>query len=423
MEFFHNPQVDWMGKKKYFIITSVVLLVIGIASIIWQGGLKYGVDFRGGTMVYVKFAHPPNLDAIRHQLDSENLHGATLEGYGSSSEHEIIISLDLRTTTGLNALDAGKQDIVNALTKLYGTGPAGKVDFNNATAQTVAEHLLVDDPLHLASKGADTAQNTYRSLAGAMVKFRTQPPQSGVIGSFGELKAVPGVNSQVVQDLQNTFYLSGFSVFNAEIVGPQVGANLRRQAVYVVLAALAAMLIYVWFRFELIFGVAAIIATFHDVIITLGIFSLVPHMDISLTVIAAFLTLIGYSMNDTIVTFDRIRENMRLNKRENFRDLVNRSINQVLSRTILTSGLTFIAVLALYIFGGEVIHGFSLVLVIGVIIGTYSSFAIASPLVLYWENKARASVTGTGGGKAKMPAGVPARPKSKGVREPAGVRR
>jgi preprotein translocase subunit SecF len=420
MEFFHNPQVDWMGKKKYFITVSVVLLVAGIVSIIAHHGLKYGVDFRGGTMVYVKFAHAPKLDAIRKQLDRENLRHATLEGYGPSSAHEIIVSLDLRTTSHLNALDAGRQDIVDALSKLYGKGPGGKLDFNNATVQTIAERLLADDPLHLAAKGMDVAQNTYHGLAQGIVRFRTQPPQTGVIQNFNQLKSVPGVNGQVVSELQNNFYLSGFSVFNTEVVGPKVGASLRRQAVYVVLAGLAAMLVYIWFRFELIFGVAAVIATFHDVIITLGIFSLL-NMDISLTVIAGFLTLIGYSMNDTIVTFDRIRENIHLNKRENFRDLVNRSINQVLSRTILTSGLTFIAVLALFLFGGEVIHGFSFVLVVGVIIGTYSSFAIASPLVLYWENRARAAALGSG--KPARPGSVPARQKTKNVREPAGARR
>jgi len=419
MEFFHNPQVDWMGKKKYFITISVVLLVAGIVSIIAHQGLKYGVDFRGGTMVSVKFAHAPDLGAIRRQLNQENLHQFTLEGYGSPSSHQLIVSLDLRTTSHLNALDAGRQDIVNALSGLYGRGPAGKIDFDSATANTISEHLLAADPLDLASKGADVAQGAYRSIAHAMVNFRTQ--QGGVIQSFDQLKSLPAVNSQVVSAVQKDFYLSGFSVFNTEVVGPKVGANLRRQAVYVVLAGLGAMLVYVWIRFELIFGVAAVIATFHDVIITLGLFSLLKQ-DISLTVIAAFLTLIGYSMNDTIVTFDRIRENIHLNKREEFRDLVNRSINQVLSRTILTSGLTFIAVLALLLFGGPVIKGFSLVLVIGVIIGTYSSFAIASPLVLAWENRARAAALG-GGRVAKAAGSGASRSKAKNVREPAGVRR
>ncbi|MGH9403320.1 MAG: protein translocase subunit SecF [Terriglobia bacterium] len=421
MEFFHNPQVDWMGKKGYFIAISVILLVAGIVSMIARHGIKYGIDFRGGTLVYVKFAHTPNQDAIRHHLDSQNLHGATLVPYGHSYEHEIMVGLDLQKTPANNALDKGKSDIVAALTSLFGPGPAGKADFNNADAQTISNRLLVDDPLHLASKGQEVAQTTYASLAQAMVKFKNSSAQGGLIGSFNQLSGVPGVNNSVVSALENDFYLSQFTVFNTQIVGPKVGAKLRLQALYVVLGGLAAMLVYVWLRFELIFGVAAIIATFHDVIITLGIFSILDK-DISLTVIAAFLTLIGYSMNDTIVTFDRIRENMHLNKREKFRDLVNRSINQVLSRTILTSGLTFLAVLALYLFGGEVIHGFSLVLVAGVIIGTYSSFAIASPLVLYWEDHARSGALG--GGKPAKPAALPVTSKEKAAkREAAGVRR
>src|SRR5208283_1585400 len=171
-----------------------------------------------------------------------------------------------------------------------------------------------------------------------------------------------------------------------EVVGPKVGKDLRQQALYVTLAGLGAMLVYIWFRFELAYGVAAVVATFHDVIITLGFFSLL-NKEISLTVIAALLTLVGYSMNDTIVVFDRIRENVRLNKRENFVALVNRSINQTLSRTILTSGLTFLAVLSLFLFGGEVIHGFAFCLVVGVIIGTYSSIFIASPIVVYFYQR------------------------------------
>ncbi|MGH9446325.1 MAG: protein translocase subunit SecF, partial [Terriglobia bacterium] len=412
------------GKTKYFVTVSVILLAVGIAWIIARGGVNYGVDFRGGTMVYVKFAQAPELGALGHQLNAEKLH-PTLVTYGRPSEHEILVSLDLQTTAHFNALDQGRMDIVDALSKIYSKGSAGKADFDNASAETIAGRLLVDDPLQLASHGADVAQNTYQSMAQAMVRFRTAPAQAGVIEGFNQLSAVPGVNGKVITDLQKNFYLSGYSVFNAEIVGPKVGSTLRREAIYVVLAGLAAMLVYVWFRFELIFGVAAVIATFHDVIITLGIFTLLKN-DISLTVIAAFLTLIGYSMNDTIVTFDRIRENMHLNKREDFRDLVNRSINQVLSRTILTSGLTFLAVLALYLFGGEVIKGFSLVLVIGVIIGTYSSFAIASPLVLYWQNRNRVSITGGGKAVKTAPASPGPRPragKAKGVREPAGARR
>jgi len=425
MEFFHNPQVDWMGKSKYFITASVILLVVGVAAMIARGGPNYGIDFRGGTLVYVKFAQAPNLDAIRSQLDRENLPKATLQRYDAPSKHEIIIGLDLRTTTGAKALDAGKQAILRALTHLYSQQPAGEADFNNSDAQMIADHLVADDPRQLAGKGNTVAQDTYQKLAQAMVAYRNAPSREGLVSNFDELSAVPGANSAVISDLKKSFYLSQFSVFNTEIVGPKVGATLRRQALYVVLAGLAAMLVYVWYRFELTFGVAAVIATFHDVLITLGMFSLL-NREISLTVIAAFLTLIGYSMNDTIVTFDRIRENLHLNRRENFRDLVNRSINQVLSRTILTSGLTLIAVLALFLFGGEVIHGFSLVLVLGVIIGTYSSFAIASPLVLFWEDRARRAAA-LGGGKSSGSTSAPSgrRPLREKAprREPAGARR
>ena len=387
MEFFHQPKFDWMGKKWYFIACSLALAVVGLVSIAVHRGLAYGIDFRGGTLVYVKFARQPNIDAVRRELDSEGLRGATVQQYDTADKHEFIVGLDLRTTAANQALDTGKRDILTALTKLYGTGPEGKADFNNASPQTVADHLIAADPLLLASKGTETATKTYQDLAQAMVTFRNSTPRSGLVGSFDELKAVSGVTSGVIDTLGKDFYLSGYAVYNTEIVGPKVGSDLRRQALYVTLAGLGAMLIYIWFRFELSYGVAAVIATFHDVVITLGIFSLLGK-EITLTVIAALLTLVGYSMNDTIVVFDRIRENARLNRRENFKDLVNRSINQTLSRTILTSGLTFLAVLSLYLFGGEVIHGFALVLVVGVIIGTYSSFAIASPVVLFWQERA-----------------------------------
>ena len=171
------------------------------------------------------------------------------------------------------------------------------------------------------------------------------------------------------------------------MVGPKVGAELRAKAVAATLYALAGMLVYIAFRFEWIYGVAAVIAVFHDTIITIGLFSLF-NKEIDLTVIAALLTLVGYSMNDTIVIFDRIRENLKLNRREPLESLINRSINQTLGRTVMTSGLTFLTVIALFLFGGPVLHGFSFALVCGIIVGTYSSVFIACPIVLFWHNYA-----------------------------------
>ena len=169
-----------------------------------------------------------------------------------------------------------------------------------------------------------------------------------------------------------------------DVVGPTVGHQLEKQATLATLYSMAGMLIYLWFRFQLIYGVAAVVACFHDTLITVGAFALTGR-EISLTVIAAILTLVGYSMNDTIVVFDRIRENLRISRRDALPDLVNRSINQTLSRTVLTSGLTFLTVLSLFIFGGQVLNGFSFALVVGILIGTYSSIAIAAPMLVAWQ--------------------------------------
>jgi preprotein translocase subunit SecF len=188
---------------------------------------------------------------------------------------------------------------------------------------------------------------------------------------------------QIVDALQAN-YDNPFTVRNVQVVGPTVGHQLESKALQATLYSLLGMLIYLWFRFQLIYGVAAVVACFHDTLITVGAFALTGQ-EISLTVIAAILTLVGYSMNDTIVVFDRIRENLRLSRRESLPDVVNRSINQTLSRTVLTSGLTFLTVLSLYIFGGQVLRGFSFALVVGILIGTYSSIAVAAPMLVAWQ--------------------------------------
>jgi preprotein translocase subunit SecF len=189
---------------------------------------------------------------------------------------------------------------------------------------------------------------------------------------------------QQIVDALHAHYANPFTVRNVQVVGPTVGKQLEKQALLATLYSMAGMLVYLWFRFQLIYGVAAVVACFHDTLITVGFFALL-NKEISLTVIAAILTLVGYSMNDTIVVFDRIRENLRLSRRESLPDVVNRSINQTLSRTVLTSGLTFLTVLSLYIFGGQVLNGFSFALVVGILIGTYSSIAIAAPMLVAWQ--------------------------------------
>jgi len=391
VEFFRNTNIDFLGKKWYFLAFSLVFSVAGVLSMLFWHGIPYGVDFRGGTLVYVKFSHTPDDNALRAAMDRAGLHNAKIQTYDVPSNNEVLIDLDVQETSE-QALDRGKTQIINTLET---NAPAGKQDLNNSSSLAIKNYLMDKDPMRLGSD----ADQKYNQQAQAIVDARDKG-QGGVLSSFDQLKG--GADPAVVASLPDGFFLSDFGVRNVEIVGPQVGAQLRRQALLATAYSLAGMLVYLGFRFEWIYGVAAVVTVFHDTLITVGAFSLL-NKDISLTVIAAILTLIGYSNNDTIVVFDRIRENIKLMRREKLSEVVNRSINQTLSRTILTAGLTFLTVLALYLFGGEVLRGFSLALVIGILIGTYSSIAIAAPILVAYQDW-RIS-------KGKRPMAMPARAK------------
>jgi preprotein translocase subunit SecF len=380
MEFFKQVDLDWMGKAKYFFGLSGLLLAAGMASILAHGGLFYGIDFKGGTVVDVRFAGPPPIDTLRAGLAQQGIGNSTIvpvSDITTANANEVLINLEEKGQ-GAEALDAGKTAILNALHATLGAGEAGKQDFNAAGSDAIAETLTRKDPLGLGASAGDR----YNQLARQLATFRDRD-RRGIVTDLGELSA-SGASANVIAALRDSFYTSTFAIVNVEIVGPKVGSELRRQAVVVTLYALGGMLVYIAFRFEWVYGAAAVLAVFHDVLITLGLFSIF-HFEISLTVIAALLTLVGYSMNDTIVIFDRIRENARLMRREPFKAIVNRSINQTLSRTILTSGLTFLTVLVLFLMGGQVLRAFSFALVVGILVGTYSSFGIAAPLVVAWN--------------------------------------
>jgi len=293
IELFKDINVDWLGKRKLFLAISGSIMLLGLVSLVVKGGFKYGVDFKGGTIVQVRFKQKPDIEQIRKLLRENGAPDSQpQERVGTN---EVIIEAQ-----GAKEEDAsaGRSLIINALNK--------------------------------------------------------------------------GFQGQ-------------FEVLSATSIGPKVGDDLKRQAVFATLYALGGILIYIAFRFEWIYGAAAVFAVFHDTLVTLGLFSIFGR-EINLTVIAALLTLVGYSVNDTIVVFDRVRENLKNRRREDLETVMNDSVNQTLSRTILTSGLTFITVLALFVFGGEIINHFAFAMVIGIIIGTYSSIAIAAPLVLVYTN-------------------------------------
>ncbi len=299
MDFIGDTKIDWLKYRWHFSIISLIVALIGALDIARKGGLRYGIDFSEGTIVYAKFEATPEVDVIRQQLREAGVGNAVIQRYDRDELNMVIIRVE----------------------RAEGNEGEGELD---ASANTSLRTLREDIPGN--------------ALADA----------------------------------------------STEIVGPIVGAELRRQARNATLFALVAMLAYIGFRFELVYGVGATLAVIHDVVLTLALVSIF-NLEITLYLIAAFLTLVGYSVNDTIVIFDRVRENRKLVRKKSLRDIMNLSINQTLRRTVLTSGLTLLVVVALYVMGGAVLRGFSFVLVAGVIIGTYSSIAIASPIVLWWR--------------------------------------
>ncbi|HLY97429.1 MAG TPA: protein translocase subunit SecF, partial [Candidatus Angelobacter sp.] len=263
MEFFRNTNIDFLGKKWYFLSFSLIFSVAGILSMMFWHGIPLGVDFRGGTLVYVKFVDAPNISAIRGDLDKAGLHNATIQRYGNPADNEVVIKLDLKETSEAD-LDKGKNQILTALE----TNPVqGKQNINNSDRigfTAVRDALLARDPLH-----AEPAE--YERQARRVLDARDKE-HSGVLRSMDQLKGQ--VADAVLDALKQDFYTSNYGVKGGDIVGPQVGAQLRKQATLAVLFSLIAMLVYLWFRFELIYGVAAVVAVFHDTLITVGAFSL-----------------------------------------------------------------------------------------------------------------------------------------------------
>src|SRR5256884_3755465 len=434
IELFKQPNIDWMGKAKYFYALSGILLLAGWASILYGSGIRYGIDFKGGTNVDVRFAQPPNVDKLRSSLAAQGLGNTEIQSIkdiGDPNSNEVVIFVEGKGQDE-QALEEGRVRILTALNAAYGLSGSNKPNFNAATAASLAAQLSEKDPLLLSANAGDR----YQQLAKKILDYRDKNAH-GVLTNFDDLSKADGVTAPVLAALKDSYVLGPFGIRNVEVVRPKVGSGLREQAIYGTLYALGGMLVYIAFRFQgggsvgqvflaqrgfvgfvlrlldkMIFGLAAVLAVFHDVLITLGFFSLL-HFEISLTVIAALLTLVGYSMNDTIVIFDRIRENNRLLRNQSFADVVNKSINQTLSRTILTSGLTFLTVLVLFLMGGQVLRAFSFALVVGIVVGTYSSFGIAAPLVVAWNRwRGQGVAAGAGpaaGNKARGSENVPGR--------------
>ncbi len=291
-----GTKINFLGIRRFTFGLSGLVIAASIISIILHGGLNYGIDFAGGTLVQVKFSEPTQVETIKENLASIGLDRSLVQRFGEKGENEYLIRVE---------------------------------------------------------KSASDLE---------------------------------GLSGQIEGTLQEAYGKSGVEIRRTEMVGPKVGKDLRKKGILAIVYALIGILIYITWRFEFIFAVGAIIALAHDVMITVGAFS-IANKEFTLPIVAAILTIIGYSLNDTIVVYDRIRENRRKMRREPFAKVINSSINETLSRTLLTSLTTLIVVVILFIFGGGVIHDFAFALLVGVLVGTYSSIFVASPIILTWQER------------------------------------
>ena len=360
------------------------VLVLGSVGLMLSGrGLNLGIDFVGGTQVTLKFVDEPDVDRLRAVLSG--LEGdAVIQRFDEAEKNEVLIRLE---STG----DEGDftATILDLLQAEYNPEISRGFDLNLRGRDELTDRLASADP---ESVGGDpeAREQHYRPITETVLGFRKT---NGIFTSLDDLDRVDGLSAEVSGYLAGNTAVGAFSLLGAESVGPAVGSDLRAKATQAIAFSLVGMLLYIWIRFQLPYGIGAVMALFHDVLVTLGALALTQR-EINISTIAALLTLVGYSVNDTVVVFDRVRENLRMSRSGDLLSLMDQSINQTLSRTLITSGTTFAVVLCLFLFGGDVINTFAFVLMVGIIVGTYSSVFVASPVALWmtgaltgWRNR------------------------------------
>ncbi|MCH7825740.1 MAG: protein translocase subunit SecF [Acidobacteria bacterium] len=378
-----KTEIDFLGNRGIAAAVSGALILASIASIVLHGGLRYGIDFSGGSQVIVLFAERPDLDLLRATLAAEGIEDLTIQEFvAQPGREEVLIRTPLT-----DADDAGLLGEIYSALRVFDSTQAGagqELDFNTVSREVVSSRLLELNPLEFdIVVDLDDARAEYDRVADLGLGARDRV---GLLSSWDAVEATD-IDPRILSWMKDTFYFGGHAVVGQDFVGPQVGGELRLQTAYVMFWALLGLLAYITYRFEFRFGVGAVAALVHDVVIAVGAFS-IANREFNLPVVAAFLTIIGYSLNDTVVVFDRIRENGQTQRRMPLADRINLSINQTLSRTVLTSGTTLMVVLSLFFYGGPVINNFAFALLVGVIVGTYSSIFVASPV--YFELAKRA---------------------------------
>ena len=373
MRIIGDTSFPFLSYRRLALSLSALVIVAGLAYEFLGPGLNLGIDFVGGTQVTLKFREQPDLGDLRAAISSLDVGSPMIQRFDEAEKHEILI----RVENPEGEEGDFTRPILELLKEKYNADLGDRFDINTQGSQGLRDLLVAADP---DGVGADqeARETYYEPMAEAVLAFRKN---RGIYNSVDELGEVEGLSAPARQYLQQTLGVGAFSLLGADSVGPAVGADLQKKAMLAIAFSLLGMLVYIWIRFQLPYAVGAVVALFHDVLITLTALA-VTSREINLPTVAALLTLVGYSVNDTVVVFDRVRENLRLHRGEDLEQQMDLSINQTLSRTLITSGTTLVVVLSLYIFGGDVINTFAFVLLVGIIVGTYSSIFVASPVAL-----------------------------------------
>lgn len=397
MQIFKNPNYDFIKWRWHAVVLSLIFIAIGIAVFLARG-VNLGIDFAGGANIILKFRGDVPLNELRGQLPS-----AVIQQYGRAQENSVLVRLPQQQGEGDYA-----GAIVEQLHATLNPEAAQKHDVNYVGSDRLASLLAQADPDNRGT--APAAAEYYNMIADRIIDKRSE---LGIFTSMQQVTSVPGVTTGIARVLNEQVFLGHFNVLSQETVGPQVGRELQQKALWAIILSALAMGVYIWLRFDFVFGVAAMICIAHDVLIALA-FLLVMQLEFSLNVVAALLTLVGYSINDTVVLYDRVRENKRkIKKPMSMPEHLNLAMNQTLSRTLLTSGTVLVVLIAMLVFGGEVIRGFSWILTVGVISGTYSTLLIVPAVAVAWDNWS----------KRRRPAAAPARVEAPAADAPVRKRR
>jgi len=420
MEFFRQTNIDFLKYRWWAIGLSWALILIGLFTIFVQKGLKFGIDFSGGTAITLRFRERPDIDKLRSLLDGAQLGEIGIQRYEEAEKNEVLVRVQQQAKEGRDVV----AEVLRALRQgLQSPTDPNKIDINTEGRATLAARLTAADPDHLAGKSDVNAADAYSQAAERIIARRSQ---LGLFASPNDVSSTADVSQPVKSWIQANTTAGPFVLLSAENVGPQVGKDLQKKAILAVVWSSIGMLAYIAVRFRSVpFGVGAIVATVHDLLITIGLLAMFGR-EFNLIVVAALLTLVGYSVNDTVVVYDRVRENMKTPKKEDLYSVINRSINQTLSRTVLTSGATMLVVVALFFLGGEVLNTFALTLMIGIIVGTYSSIYVAAAIVVIWrdfQGKRKLAVVPSGAPVAAAAGAVKPAPAAPAASGPAAAPR